>query len=100
MSKSTTAEPSEIKAILETFSAAFPGTTAYRYNPASIRIRIIDDRFRGKDKIEREDLVLPLLNSLPEEIQQDVMILLLLTPEETKHSLANLEFENPTPSDL
>jgi hypothetical protein len=78
--------------------SVFPNVEAYRYNIASIRVRIIDEHFRGKSKLERDDWVSPLLEGLPEETQNDITILLLLTPEELDHSLMNLEFENPSPS--
>jgi len=71
---------------------------AYRYSPVSIRARIVDDRFRGKNKSEREKMVLPLIRSLPDEIQQDLTILLLLAPGELEDSLMNREYERPTPS--
>jgi stress-induced morphogen len=74
--------------------------SAYRYNSASIRVRIVDESFRGKSKLERQELVLPVLEKLPDETQSDITILLLLAPEEVDQSMMNLEFENPTPSTL
>jgi stress-induced morphogen len=71
---------------------------AYRCNPASIRVRVVTDRFEGKSRGEREDLVLPYIHQLPEDTQADIMILLLLTPNEINESLMNLEFEKPSPS--
>ena len=38
------------------------------------------------------------LEKLPEEVQSDISMVVLLTPAETKRSLANLEFEDPSPS--
>jgi stress-induced morphogen len=74
---------------------------AYRYNPASIRVRVVSQSFAGKDRVERSEMVFPLLkNGLPEETWQDIMIILLLAPEEVEDSIANLEFENPAPSSL
>jgi acid stress-induced BolA-like protein IbaG/YrbA len=78
----------------------FPNTTAYQYNPASIRVRVVDERFQGQSKVKRHDMVSPLLKQLPEDVQIDITILLLLAPEETEHSMMNLEFERPTPSVL
>ena len=78
----------------------FPETEAYRYNSASIRIRIIDEQFKGKSLVEREELVLPLIHKLAPQIQEDITVLLLLAPEETSASLMNAEFEEPTPSGL
>ncbi len=71
---------------------------AYRRNPASIRIRIIDPDFQGIDRLRREDPVWPLLEELPEEVRAEISMLVLLTPEERSTSFANLEFENPVPS--
>lgn len=72
----------------------------YRYNSASIRIRIVDDCFKGKSLVEREEMVLPLIRKLPKKTQSDITVLLLLAPEEVSGSLMNLEFEDPTPSRL
>jgi len=70
---------------------------AYRYNPASIRIRIIDPDFDGLDLVERDERVWPLLRRLPEEVRADVSMLLLLTPKENKRSFGSWEFDDPTP---
>ena len=82
----------------------FPKTDAYRYNSASIRVRVIDPRFEGLSIEKRDALVEPLLEQLPEEIQADIMNLITLSPSEaanpTKLSLVNLEFEDPSPSIL
>jgi stress-induced morphogen len=70
--------------------------SAYRYNPGSIRVRVVSNRFSGKELGERDDLVYPILKkNLPEGTWQDITIILLLAPEELKDSLANLEFEHP-----
>ena len=96
----------ETERIVELLKPAYPNhpegyaPAAYRYNPASIRVRVVDDAFRGKSLPRREEMVLPLLEQLPEETLSDVMILLLLAPEEVDESLMNLEFENPTHSEL
>jgi hypothetical protein len=71
---------------------------AYRYNPGSIRVRILDPEFAGKSLGERENVLWPILESLPEETRMQVSLLLLLTPKEHKHSLGSLEFDDPTPS--
>ncbi len=73
---------------------------SYRQNSASLRIRIIDPDFRGKDRAERFDQVWDLLEGLPEAIQSQITVLLLLTPDETKTSPANVDFEHPIPSRL
>jgi hypothetical protein len=82
----------------------FPTTEAYRFNSASIRIRIIDSRFEGMPIDEREDLVWPLLDMLPKQTRADISLLLLLAPSEigvlNRHMLVNLEFNDPRPSRL
>jgi acid stress-induced BolA-like protein IbaG/YrbA len=88
----------ETRQIERLLRSKFPRAEAYRYNSASIRVRVIDSRFAGQSRTEREEQVLPLIRQLPEETQADVMILLMLTPDELARSLMNLEFENPTPS--
>lgn len=72
----------------------------YRQNSVSVRVRIVDSEFATLDKVERNKLVWKYLETLPEDVQSDVSVLLLLTPEETKRSFANLEFEDPVPSNL
>ena len=90
----------------EVLRKVFPRTDAYRYNSASIRVRIVDDRFKGKSNEERDDMVEPLLAKLDPELQADIMNLLLLTTDEAdlssfnKASSRNLEFEDPSPSKL
>jgi stress-induced morphogen len=95
--KKTTPETRKIEALLR---GTFPKAEAYRYNSASIRVRIIDDQFAGKTRSEREDLVWPLLEQLPEETRADIMIVLMLSPDEIDDSHMNLEFEKPSPSRL
>jgi stress-induced morphogen len=73
---------------------------SYRQNSASIRIRIIDPSFKGADRGARHDQVWGLLEHLPEDVQSQITVLLLLTPEEAKTSIANMDFNNPIPSRL
>ena len=81
----------------------FPRTDAYRYNGASVRVRVIDERFRGRPIEERDGLVEPYIHRLPIEIQADIMNLLTFAPGETDDSIHrmfwNQEFENPDLSD-
>jgi stress-induced morphogen len=101
--KTHTPETERIEALLKEHFPDHPPDlppTAYRYNPASIRIRIVSDRFKGKSRGEREDLVLPILRTLPDKIRQDITILVLLPRSELKKSPVNLEFEHPSPSPM
>ena len=72
----------------------------YRQNSVSVRMRIIDPDFAGQGKPQRSQLAWRYLGQLPEEVQSDISTVLLLTPDETKMSFANLEFEDPIPSKL
>jgi hypothetical protein len=73
---------------------------AKRYNSVSVRVRIIDPDFAGHPMAARDDAVWAVLDSLPDDTRAEISLLLLLTPEEAKTSLMNLEFEDPTPSRL
>ncbi len=76
----------------------FPTSECYRYHSLALRARIIDGRFRGLSQVARSELVEPLLDQLPKEIQEDLFFVLLLAPEEVGTSAKNSEFENPKPS--
>jgi len=77
----------------------FESADAYRYNSASIRVRVVDPRFKGLSREQRDDLVEPVLDSLDESLQADIMNLVLLYPGEVSESfrarIANEEFEHP-----
>lgn len=92
-----TAETRRIEGCLR--EAGFERVDAYRLNPASIRIRIIDPKFEGKKGSERQDLVFPVIDKLPKRTREDILLLLTLAPSEVgkvnRHALINLEFDNP-----
>ena len=69
---------------------------SYRYNSASIRIRVIDPDFLGISRADRDDQIWEILGKLSEDVQSQITLVLLLTPEETKTSFANMEYDNPT----
>ncbi len=70
----------------------------YRYNPASIRVRIVDPVFHGLPKGERHDYAMQFLRQLPEDVLAQISILLCLEPGET--SLLDLEFQDSMRSGL
>jgi hypothetical protein len=80
-------------------AAGFAQVDAYRFNPASIRVRIIDPRFEDKPGSERQDMVFPVIDELPKRTREDILLLLTLAPSEVgrvnRHAVINLEFENP-----
>src|SRR5207244_1530472 len=59
----------------------------YEYNPSSIRVRLVHDMFKGMDRSDREKVVTPVIRTLPEDTQSDLMVLLLLPPDELSESL-------------
>ena len=61
---------------------------------------IIDPDFRGTNRAERSQAVWKYLDLLPDEAVADISTVLLLTPDETKNSFANMEFDEPIPSKL
>jgi hypothetical protein len=80
----------------------FQHVDAYRYNSASLRVRVIDPVFQGKSQAQRDRLVSRLLDRLPVPIQADIVMLVTLTPNEARDFggsfLENLEFDNPSRS--
>lgn len=85
----------EVNQALEKYKAVHPQACAdaYRYNSASIRIRVIDPDFGGKSLADRDDAVWEYLEKLPEDVLGHVSLVLPLTPSESSESPANLEFD-------
>ena len=86
-------------------NAGFQQADAYRYNSASIRVRVIDPRFEDLPTEKRDAMVEPCLEQLPEHTQVDIMNLFTFAPSELqqasanfKEFLLNTEFEYPSPS--
>ena len=88
--------------VLQVYKAAHPSAEirSYRQNSASIRIRITDPELQGFDRVTRDDMIWELLSRLPDDVQSQITVLLLLTPEEAETSFANMDFDNPIPSRL
>lgn len=87
--------------------AGFDHVDAYRYNSASIRVRVIDPRFDGLSAVQRDAMIEPVLDQLPERTQADIMNLFTFAPSEVQQSsnnlkeyLRNAEFDDPSPSIL
>lgn len=111
---STFAPPWEAKRTDETRNvevvlrkAGFEKVDAYRYNSASIRVRVIDPRFEGLSPDKRDTMVEPYLEQLPERTQADIMNLFTFAPSELQQTpktfrqfLLNAEFDDPSPSIL
>jgi len=87
--------------------AGFDRVDAYRYNSASLRVRVIDKRFESVPREERDKIVEPFIDKLPPSTQADIVTLVLLAPSEFEQPndsfrefMLNTEFENPSPSML
>jgi hypothetical protein len=85
----------------------FQQVDAYRYNSASIRVRVIDPRFDGMKREQRDAMVEAELDKLPPETQRDIVTLFTFAPSEVNQSvktfrefMQNTEFENPSPTML
>src|SRR5437879_3413872 len=104
--KTRTASPDkklrQILDALRRFDKTHPGASieAYRQNDVSIRIRIVHRDFVGMSRVEREKDVWNILQQLPEDVVAEISMLLLFTPQETKKSLASIDFDDPIPSEL
>ncbi len=92
----------QVIAVLRNYEATHPGAVIdlYRQNSVSIRVRIVDSAFQGMSKKERNDLVWDYLDTLADEAQGDISMLVLLDPSEREKSFSNLEYEDPVPSIL
>lgn len=88
--------------------AGFVQADAYRYNSASIRVRVIDSRFTNLAFEDRDGMLEPHLRKLPERTQSNIINLFAFAPEELEQSnekalrerFQNQEFEDPSPSEL
>lgn len=84
----------------------FAQVDAYRYNLASIRVRVIDPRFETLSAEKRDSMVEPILERLPEHTQRDILSLFTFAPSELQKGVKfrdfglNREFEDPSPSIL
>jgi hypothetical protein len=98
-------EDVEVKQVAERlaeYERDHPGSIAsvYRQNGASIRVRIVDARFDEMNRTTRNREACRYTERLPEDIQQQITVLLLLAPGELQGSLMNLEFDDPISSGL
>lgn len=91
----------EIREMLGRYRMVHPEAIAdaYRYNNASVRIKIQDPRFAGMSKGDRHDDVWDnYVSRLSDETQSDVSMLLLVAPGEL--SFLGEEFADPSPTRL
>ncbi len=98
----------ETRHVAETLrKAGFDQVDVYRYNMASIRVRVIDRRFEGRSTEDRDAMVELILETLPERTQADIISLFTFAPSELQQTppihkdlRMNAEFDDPSPSML
>lgn len=97
----------ETRMVEDTLKPHFERVDAYRYNPASIRVRVIDARFEAMPRDKRDALVEEHIDKLPPETQRDIVSLFVFAPSELAQTpktfrefMLNTEFEDPSPSML
>ena len=100
-----TDETRQVEEVLR--NAGFEKVDAYRYNSASIRVRVIDSQFAALSPEQRDAIVEPHLEQLSDRTQADIMNLFTFAPSELQHTpttfrefLLNTEFDDPSPSML
>ena len=92
----------QIIEVLQAYEVEHPDAQIqlYRQNSVSVRVRIVSSSFASQNRIERHDQVWEHLKPLSHETQSDISSLILLTPAELRTSLASMEFDDPTLSQL
>jgi hypothetical protein len=97
----------ETRKVEDLLGKHFDRADSYRYNSASIRVRVIDSKFEGKSREDRDAKVEPYLAQLPPDTQKDIVTLFTFAPSELQQGSTNLrerllntEFEDPSPSML
>ncbi len=98
---------SETRQVEDLLRRHFEQADSYRYNSASIRVRVIDSRFDGLPREKRDAMVEPFLDMLPSETQRDIVTLFTLAPSELvqtpktfREYMLNSEFDDQSPSML
>ena len=87
---------------LTRYTADHPGATAdvYRHGRFLIRYRVVDARFENRPYDERLKAVWSYLETMPEEVVDELYTQTLLAPDEMAKSIANMDFDNPVPARL
>src|SRR5438477_9123794 len=73
---------SETRMVEDLLRQHFQQADSYRYNSASIRVRVIDPRFEGMPREKRDAMVEQYLDKLPPETQRDIVTLFTFAPSE------------------
>lgn len=97
----------ETRMVEERLTPHFERVESYRYNSASIRVRVIDSRFEGLSREKRDAMVEEQIDKLPLETQRDIVTLFVFapfeltqTPKTFRECMLNAEFDDPSPTML
>lgn len=97
----------ETRMVEDVLRQHFKQADAYRYNSASIRVRVIDPCFDGMSREKRDAMVEQYLDTLPAETQRDIVTLYTFAPSDLERTsttfreqMLNAEFEAPSPTML
>jgi hypothetical protein len=97
----------ETRMVEDRLKPHFDRVDSYRYNSATIRVRVIDGRFEGMSREKRDAMVEDHLEKLPPETQRDIVTLFTFAPSELARTpttlrefLQNTEFDDPSPTML
>ena len=97
----------ETRMVEDVLKQHFEQADSYRYNSASIRVRVIDPCFEGMPREKRDAMVEQYLDKLPPETQRDIVTLFTFAPSDLKRTpttfrehMLNTEFDAPSPSML
>ena len=97
----------ETRMVEDSLKPHFERVESYRYNSASIRVRVIDSRFEGLSREKRDAMVEEQIDKLPLETQRDIVTLFVFAPSELTQTpktfrefMLNTEFDDPSPTML
>lgn len=97
----------ETRMVEDRLRPLFHKVDAYRYNSASIRVRVIDPRFEKMKREQRDAMVEAELDKLPPDTQRDIVTLFTFAPSELAQTpstfrefMQNTEFDDPSPTML
>ena len=97
----------QTRRIYSVLKAAYPDLSddesdvVYKSNRYSIRVRVIDANFDEKSLGQRHSEVKRVLSGLAAEDVENITMLMMLSPEEAAiPDLMNLEFDDPSRSQL
>lgn len=92
----------QIQKALERYTKSHPQAEVVlrRQNPVTVWIRVIDPDFEGMNRADRHTALWAFTEKLPDDVVQDISMLLPLTPHEAKMSQLSREFDANTPDSV